>query len=338
MTVLGPVPAGELGICLMHEHILVDASKKWRPPCGCTDPGFADRPVSADMQPALRRHPVGNRDNCLLLDGDLAVSELMHFTDLGGRTIVDATVGGIGRDLPALRRISVRTGLHVIAGTGFYLGSSHPEGVRDASIEDLAEVIVSDVGGLAERPRILAGLIGEIGISPDFTPQEEKCLRAAARAAARTGVPLSIHLPGWERFGDRVLDIAEAEGADLAHTILCHMNPSLADEPYQHRLARRGCFLEYDMIGMDYFFAEKGMQSPSDAENAAAIRNLMDAGFIDRLLLSHDIFLKMMLMKYGGHGYGHILRSFLPRLRQHGVGDDAIEILMISNPRRVFGG
>ena len=56
------------------------------------------------------------------------------------------------------------------------------------------------------------GLIGEIGVSADFTPEEEKSLRGAARAQRRTGLPLMVHLPGWFRHGLRVLDIVERGG------------------------------------------------------------------------------------------------------------------------------
>lgn len=336
MTVLGPVPVSALGVTLTHEHILLDASKKWRAPCACSQIDFANRPVAMEMLGELRLNPVGNRDNCMLLDVDLAVDELMKFRELGGDTIVDATNLGVGRDPGALQRIARRTGLNIIMGSGFYLEPAHPDYVRSASIDQLAEQIVYDVGGAAQRPRVVAGLIGEIGVSPEFTADEEKCLRAGARAAASTGVPLSIHLPGWLRYGERVLDIVEGEGADLRHTILCHMNPSGEDEAYQHRLARRGAFLGYDMIGIDFFFAEKDVQAPSDEQNAMAVRRLIDAGFIDNILLSHDVFLKMMLVKYGGNGYGHILRNFVPRLRRHGVTDAQLETLLIDNPRSVF--
>ncbi|TCK29173.1 phosphotriesterase-related protein [Ancylobacter aquaticus] len=336
MTVLGPVPVAKLGVTLTHEHILLDASKKWRPPCTCSQMGFAERPVSQDMLGELRLNPIGNRDNCMLLDVALAIDELMMFRELGGESLVDATNVGVGRDPAALQRISRRTGLNIIMGSGFYLEPSHPDYVREASVEQLAEKIIHDVGGGPEQPAVIAGLIGEIGVSPEFTAEEEKCLRAGARAAARTGVPLSVHLPGWLRLGERVLDITEAEGADPRHTILCHMNPSGEDTDYQHRLARRGVFLGYDMIGIDFFFAEKNTQAPSDEQNAIAIRRLIDAGFLQQILISHDVFLKMMLVRYGGHGYGHILRNFVPRLRRHGVNDEQLETLLIENPRYVF--
>ncbi|MBU2327104.1 MAG: phosphotriesterase-related protein, partial [Alphaproteobacteria bacterium] len=183
---------------------------------------------------------------------------------------------------------------------------------------------------------IKIGLIGEIGVSADFTAEEEKSLRAAARAQVRTGLPLMIHLPGWFRLGHKVLDIAEEEGAELRHTVLCHMNPSHDDLAYQQELASRGAFLEYDMIGMDFFYADQQVQCPSDEEAARAIVKLVEQGAIDRILLSHDVFLKMMLTRYGGNGYAYILKHFLPRLKRHGLSDRQLEILMRDNPRSVF--
>ena len=91
------------------------------------------------------------------------------------------------------------------------------------------------------------------------------------------------------------------------------MNPSFNDFEYQASLAERGAYLEYDMIGMDYFYAQAGnAQSPSDEENAKAIKELINAGYINKILLSQDVFLKMMLTRFGGFGYAHILRHFVP--------------------------
>ncbi|MBX6323693.1 MAG: phosphotriesterase, partial [Rhodospirillaceae bacterium] len=325
MTVLGPVPVEAMGITLMHEHILLDASIWWKRPCCAADIGLAERPVDITMLGELRMNPFLNRDNCGLYDAEVAAEELMRFVELGGHTVVDPTNLGIGRDPGALQRISRRTGLNIVMGAGFYLEPSHPDYVKRMSVDDVALAIARDCGGLDGRPEVLAGIIGEIGVSKDFTAAEEKVLRGAARAARMTGVPLSVHLPGWERLAHRVLDIVEAEGADLRHTVLCHMNPSLHDRAYQRSLADRGAFLEYDMIGMDYFYADQQAQSPCDEENAAAIRALIDDGYADRVLLSQDVFLKMMLTRYGGFGYGYILRHFVPRLMRHGLDRAAID-------------
>jgi phosphotriesterase-related protein len=221
-------------------------------------------------------------------------------------------------------------------GSGFYLEASHPDHVKAMDVDDIARLIIHDVGGGEQQPEIMAGLIGEIGVSKDFTEAERKSLRGAARASRITGVPLSIHLPGWERRGHEVLDLVEAEDADLRHTILCHMNPSHDDLAYQTSLADRGAFLEYDMIGMDYYYADQRAQSPSDEENARAIVRLVEKGYGDRVLLSQDVFLKMMLTRFGGFGYGYILRHFVPRLKRHGLDQATIDLLMKINPRRVF--
>jgi predicted HAD superfamily phosphohydrolase len=52
--------------------------------------------------------------------------------------------------------------------------------------------------------------------------------------------------------------------------------------------------------------------------------------------MSQDVFMKIMLTRFGGHGYGYILKYFVPRLRRHGVTNEQIETMMIANPARVF--
>ncbi len=336
MTVLGPVSVDSLGVTLMHEHILLDASVWWREPPEISRRHIAQQPVNPAILGELRMDPFVNLDNTKLYDSDVAVSELQQFQELGGQTVVDVTNRGIGRDPLALQRISRRTGLQIVCGAGYYLDGSHPPQVALMGVDDIAGEIVRDVVDGIDDTGVRAGIIGEIGVGIDFTAEERKILRGAARAQARSGAALTIHMPGWKRRGHEVLDIVAEEGGNLAHTVLDHMNPSLDDVEYQTSLAERGAFLEYDMIGMDYFYADQQAQSPSDEENAAAIKRLIDAGFLHSILLSQDVFLKMMLTCYGGWGYGHILRHFVPRLRRHGVTEAQIHSLLVENPQRVF--
>lgn len=335
-TVLGPVSPEALGVTLSHEHLLLDARPSWREPGDERKRKLAYTPVTPDILHALRQDPYLNLDNCSLGDEGLAIKEVARFAELGGATVVDATCLGIGRDPRALQRIARATGLNIIMGTGFYLERTHPPVVRDASPAQLTELMISDL--TAGESGIKAGYIGEIGVSAAFTPAEEKVLRAAARAQAATGVALSVHLPGWKRYGHRILDVIAEEGAQLDRTILDHMNPSWRDVGYQTSLADRGAYLEYDMIGMDYYFAGEHAQSPSDDENARAITKLLKLGYQEQILLSHDVFLKMMLVHYGGNGYGYISEHFVPRLERGGVTPDLIRTMLVTNPARVFGG
>lgn len=338
MTVTGPVPVDEMGVTLMHEHILLDGAKAWRCPCDIDDEGrrVSEQPVNIEIIGELRMNPYLNRDNVSLDDADLALRELERYRRFGGNTVVDATTIGIGRDPEALARIARLSGLKIVMGTGFYLEFSHPDWLKAMDVEAIAQFIVDDVGGGETQPPVMAGIIGEIGVSQDFTEAERRSLRGAARASARTGVPLTIHLPGWERLAHEVLDVVEEEGADLRHTVLCHMNPSWNDTAYQTSLAARGAFIEYDMIGMDYYYADQDAQSPSDEDNARGILTLVEKGYADRVLMSQDVFLKMMLTRYGGFGYAHVLRHFVPRLRRHGLDEAVIRRMLTDNPKSVF--
>lgn len=336
MTVLGPLPVADMGITLMHEHILLDGARTWKCPCHPNEQAIAAQPVSMEIIGELRMNPYMNRDNVSLDDADLALAELGRYRALGGHTVVETTNIGIGREPEKLARIARMSGLKIVMGTGFYLQHTHPEWLKAMDVDEVAAFIVNDVGGGPTQPAIMAGIIGEVGVSKDFTAEEEKSLRGSARAARMTGVPLSIHLPGWERLAHRVLDVVEEEGADLRRTVLCHMNPSHDDLPYQKSLAERGAFLEYDMIGMDYYYADQDAQSPSDEENARAIAALIEAGYGGRILLSQDVFLKIMLTRYGGFGYGYILKHFVPRLKRHGVDQASIDRMLVDNPQSVF--
>lgn len=334
-TVLGPIGSDELGVTICHEHLFLDNERSWRGPDHPVARSFATKPVAIEDLGTLHDDPYLSRDNQRLTDVDLTIREVGLFAEQGGRTILDPTCRGMGHDPHAVRRIAEESGLNVVLGCGYYLERTHPPEVAASSREELTEAIERDVRDGIDGSGVRPGFIGEIGVSPDFTANEEKCLRAAARAQASTRLPLSVHLPGWLRYGDRVLDVIEDEGGDVGATILCHMNPSHDDLVYQARLANRGVFLEYDMLGMPYHYPGEG-QSPSDDDAARAIRTLVESGFGDRILLSGDVFLKMMLRAFGGMGYAHVLERFVPRLRRHGVQDAAIDRMLVHNPRSLF--
>ena len=59
-------------------------------------------------------------------------------------------------------------------------------------------------------------------------------------------------------------------------------------------------------------------------------------GYADRLLISSDVFIKCLLRRYGGPGYGHVLQYFVPRLHRWGLDDAAVNHLLVDNPRALF--
>jgi phosphotriesterase-related protein len=335
ITVLGPMPVESLGVTLGHEHIIADfsigrplreeGSRRW----------FYDQPVSMEILGELRLAPYENRDNQLLGDIDVAADEVAKFRDWGGGTIVEVTNVGAFRDPLALKQISLRTGVNIIMGSGYYLNFAHPPRMKLLSVDDIADEIVCDVTEGVPETGVRSGIIGEIGIE-EFDEQEEKSLRGAARAASRTQVAMTVHT-AKTKHGPKVLDIVEEEGADPNHVLMCDMQLHLDDLDYQMALADRGAFLGHDHVTCNFDWSARGHgMCPCDEERAVGIKQLIDSGYLNCILLSHDVHCKIMWTTYGGFGYAYILRRFSQRLRANGVTDDQIHTLLVDNPRRLF--
>ena len=221
-------------------------------------------------------------------------------------------------------------------GSGIFLDPVHGPEHLDGSVREIADRIVRDLTVGAQGTNIRAGFIGEIFVGQPFTNRERNSLAGACLAQRETGVPIQIHMPGWYRLGDEVLDFVAAQGVPMQSVVLCHSNPSGDDYEYQTRLLKRGIYLQYDMIGMQVFYADQQAACTSDEDDARNIARLVKEGFGDRVLMSHDIFMKILLRSNGGPGYGHIVEFFLPRLARHGVPLEQGIAMMTDNPRRLF--
>ena len=231
--------------------------------------------------------------------------------------------------------MSEQTGLDIVAGCGCYTQRSHPPEVAALSeselLERLLDEITNGLGGTDVRP----GIIGEIGTSSPVHPDEAKVLRVAAAAQAKTGLAINVHVAIFRREALAALDILEAAGADLSRVVISHLDEQ-PDTAYHRAILERGACVEYDTFGSESYFDGDGSAEPSDRERVDCLIELLDAGFGDRLLISQDVCTKVQLLKYGGLGYGHILRSILPRLRRRGVDDATVRKLLVENPARVL--
>ena len=336
MTVLGPVEADSLGVTLPHEHLLLDLTCLWHQPRDADRAVIVDAPIALETRGLLLCDPYHSRANLRLDELDLAVQEAARFAALGGGAMVDLSTRTIGPYPQELATIARRTGLHIIMGTGFYVQPAHPMWVADATIEELAAHMIGELTEGFAGTEVRAGIIGEIGTRSPIHPDEEKALRAAAHAHRATGAAINVHLSIFAREGQRVLDILlNEEGVDPARVALSHLD-ELPDAEYHRGLAERGVYVEFDCFGSECYFDEDGTHEPSDAERVDALLRLLDAGYEQRLLLSHDVCTKMQLRRYGGLGYDHILRSIVPRLRRRGVDEATLRCLLVENPARLL--
>ncbi len=272
-----------------------------------------------------------------MLDIDLAIEEIQYFKRAGGRTVVDCTTIGLSRNVVALRRISEATGLNIVAGTGFYVGGSHPGYVGQKGVEDLASLMVGEIERGVDDSGIGCGIIGEIGTDWPIAPNEEKVVRAAAHAQQKTGAPINIHPFPFGKHSHKLLDILKEEGADLEKVVLSHIDEAGFDPDYAASLAQRGCYVEFDTFGLELYFDSWGYHDPSDYERVAGVKELVKRGLVSHVLLSHDVYLKTCLRQYGGFGFDHLLTHIVPMLRRSGIEGEQISTMMVENPRSMLG-
>ncbi len=337
MTVLGPVDVADLGVTLPHEHLMLDLTCLWTAPSDPARLPLVDAPVEIAARGLLACGPYHSLDNLRLDNVDHVTDEIARFAALGGRTVVDLSTRSIGPYPRELAEIARRTGLHIVAGTGFYVRRAHPEWVAGATLDALTELMIRELREGFDGTAIRAGIIGEIGTRTPIDPEEEKVLRAAARAHLATGAGMNVHLAIFGREGHAVLDILERESVDPRYVALSHLDER-PDVAYHRELAARGAFIEYDCFGSECYWDEDDLREPSDAERIEALLALLDAGLAHQLLLSQDICTKMQWRRHGGMGYDHILRTIVPRLRRRGVDEATLHTMLVENPARLLAG
>ena len=306
-TVLGPVEPDDLGFTLPHEHTAI----------------------------ALWQIP--NRWDYweLTADEPVITAELERFRAAGGGTLVDVTTDGVGRDPAWLAALARATSVHLVMGCGWYRDAYYPPEllVDRRTVDSLADELVREaIEGIAiDGGVVKPGIIGEIGTDkPWLTAREERVHRAAARASRRTGLAITTHAV-MSPVGLAELDVFEAEGADPSRVVIGHADSYPRLEHYLE-IVRRGANLELDFLGMAF----TPMERHGEPRIIDLVLELLSRGHADRVLLSQDVCHNSQLRHYDGNGYTYLQETFLPRLRERGVGDAEIEQMTVANPRRIL--
>lgn len=297
-TTLGPKRADELGMILPHEHVFVDLRTPDQPGYAEADPADVVRVMAPQIEAIKAR---------------------------GITALVECSTGGVGLRVDIDLAVSRATGFPIVVPTGNYREPWIPDWVRDASeaeleaqmYRDLAEG-VGDTGVKAAWIKVSAGDDG-------ITPLEAKILRAAARAAQRTGAVIGSHTIRGRVVMDQ-LDIIEAEGYRADRFISIHTQEE-KDFGLNIAVAQRGAWIEYDHIG----------RAP-DAAVSELILRALDADLGSQLLLSHDRGWYDPAVPGGGTPtpYTHLSDVMLPLLRANGVDESAIRQLTVTNPFAAF--
>ncbi len=333
-TVLGDIAPEELGITLGHEHLLIDLRQLWNnPPAGRAH--LIDQELTLENHGELMRNPYDSRPNLLIDDPELSIRELMYYKAAGGQGLIDMTTIGIKPDPQGLCEIAQRTGIHVVAGCGYYRQPLLPETLHDRSLEQIADDLLCWLTEGIYGTSIRAGLMGELVPSSPIYPFEERQLRAAARVQRQTGASINVHPLIWGHEHLHILDILEEEGADLTRVAISHCD-ELVEPEWHARIAERGAILSFDTFGSETFFDRSFAQEPRDTDRIECVLRLLEKGYGSQITLAHDICTRMQFRHYGGWGWDHLLTTIVPRLRHADVSQQELDAMFIDTPRRLL--
>ena len=316
-TVLGDIPADDIGVTDAHDHLIRSGGPE----------------IKVDI-------------NFLMDDVDAGKKEFERFLDAGGKTMVCMDPIGCGRNVPKMLEIAeaYRGRGHIMMTTGFQKGSNYDPRtsfLATVSVEKIAEMMALEIeegmdihsynGPVVERTKAKAGLI-KAGTSYRLISKlEEKAIKVAALTQKMTGCPISFHTD-FGTMGLEIVRLLKEDGADLTHTVLCHVqrNP---DRRYYERLLDTG-------INLCFEESNKAQYRP-DTEIAENMTWLIDKGYGSQLLLGVDGGRKEALASYmepQGIAYGldYMLTDFVPTLEYCGASKSAIKTILEENPARIF--
>lgn len=339
-TVTGVIEAADMGMTLPHEHMFIDLRNQFTPFDDEEKDAISRQQVNINNLGRLRLNPYAIQDNLVLDDMEVAVKETLLFKGAGGETIVDCTSVGIKRQPEKLKELSLRTGVNIIAGSGYYTQDTHPPEMVNWKAGDIAERIVRDFREGIDNTEVKAGIIGEIGTSKEILPMERINLEASAIAFRQLGAPVYVHTYPWGRAGIEAVDILVDGGVAPEKIVLCHIDVE-PDVAYINALLKRGVYIEFDNFGKEFVIdpTERGFAGGifiRDLDRVRLIDDLVRAGNANQILITNDICLKSMLCDYGGWGYAHILKNIVPLMKSENLSESAIHQIVKVNPVELF--
>lgn len=302
MTVRGVIDREDLGVVDYHEHLYFDAPD-W-----------------------LLREDRDFRLNSV----ERSAEELRSWARAGGRTLIEMSAIDFGRNVRQVVRIAdLVPDVHVVVITGYNKPYFCDRAILNQDEDAMVRNCIRDIETGIDGTGVKAGIVkGGSGYNT-FQEADRKLMRIAAKVHVETGVPVMTHTEAGTMGYDQV-SLLDAQGVPPGRVCLSHMdrNPDF----WEHRrIAETGAYLGYDCPG-------KVKYGP-DEMRIDVLKRMIDAGLGDRILLGNDLGRPSYWRSYGGGpGLDFVLTRFVPRLREEGVSDAAIQDLLENNPRRFLAG
>ena len=246
-TVLGKIPESEIKNCLSHEHICCFSEYAYK----MMGSKYLDKEVLVTK----------------------SITELKRMKECYGMNLfVDCTPVNIGRDVELLKKVSEKSGVHIVCSTGFYY-TDEPV-LYNTDTEKLAEYMVSDA------KNVNAGIIKAAVENEKISKFNEKMLNAVSIAHQKTGLPIVLHTNAKNRNGLEALEILLKNGVNANCITIGHLSDT-EDIDYVLKFAEYGCF-----IGLDRLYANTKEEYIHN--KLKMISKLIENGFKKQIILSHD--------------------------------------------------
>jgi phosphotriesterase-related protein len=244
----------------------------------------------------------------IMHDVDLMSDEVVKTKSAGVACIVDGGHADMGRDINFIRQVSMKSGVPIVAGGGFYSQPFYPKEISTMSEEQIVKALIKQ----ADEDTL--GVFGEIGSWDEITADERKVFRAVGKAHVATNLPIFTHtgIPGKSALEQ--LDILEDAGVKPNRVVIGHLGNLVDPNVYVHKaICRRGGFIGFDRQGGN-----------NDTQQVPMVMALIEAGFADHLMFSADAL----------SGYSKTLTVFVPKLKAAGASEQVLHGIMVDNPRR----
>lgn len=305
-TVLGEIDSNTLGETLFHEHV------------ACVNPAF-DNAFGDKWFP---REKVIERAVKLFKQAK---------EECGISTVIDSTPIDLGRDIEMIKEVSLKSGVNILVSSGIYdneelfLCGKRPEKLAKFFIEECQ----TGIENTNVRPAILKCATGKRGL----TESNELLLTAMAITQKEAGLPLYCHNEHYLKTPYRQLEIFDRNGLDFEKVIIGHCSDSY-DLEYLEEIAKAKVYLAFDRI------------YPSAYERqASVIAKLIERGYEDKILLSHDYFAFIDFgnsdfeqQKLGNRDFTTVHKKLIPTLEKLGVKKETVKKFTIDNPKRILQG
>ena len=308
-TVLGDIPAEELGITYAHEHLVIDGGR-----------------------------PVEREPEFLLNDVARLTAELRGAAAHGLRSAVDAMPADAGRNATLLAELSRRSGVQIVAPTGLhhdrYYGPSHWS--ARVGEDELAELFVADIeegidahdysGPVVARTAHRAGIIKVAGSAGGPSDRDARIFRAAATAHLRTGAPILTHCEHGTGALEQVRLLADA-GVPADRVILSHVD-KVVDRGYHREMLGTGAVAAYDQ-------SFRWGEAPNGT--LTLLEQMAEDGLADRIVLGMDAARSRYYRAYGGTpGLDFLLTGFADQMAERGLDGGVRQQVFIDTPARVL--